>query len=104
MTKIDKIDLENIKLIIQESKIEGVAKIKIKKNDYEIEITSNKFTENNVSVQKFEKNAEPKEADNTNETINKIIYGTKKNTFEKNNKEKNIETKERRRWGKRKHY
>ena len=41
---------------------------------------------------------------NTNETINKIIYGTKKNTFEKNNKEKNIETKERRRWGKRKHY
>ena len=50
MTKIDKTDLENIKVIIKESKIEGVAKIKIKKNDYEIEITSNNFNENNVSM------------------------------------------------------
>ena len=41
MTKIDKTDLENIKLIVKESKINNVAKIKIKKNDYEIEITSN---------------------------------------------------------------
>jgi hypothetical protein len=43
MTKIDKTDLENIKLIVKESKINSVAKIKIKKNDYEIEITSNDF-------------------------------------------------------------
>ena len=64
MTKIDKTDLENIKLIVKESKINGVAKIKIKKNDYEIEITSNDFSENNVSVQKFEKNTEIKEVDN----------------------------------------
>ena len=70
MTKIDKTDLENIKLIIKESKINGVAKIKIKKNDYEIEITSNEFTENNVSVQKFEKNTEAKEIEKTNEVIN----------------------------------
>ena len=56
MTKIDKTDLENIKLIVKESKINSVAKIKIKKNDYEIEITSNDFVENNVSVQKTEKN------------------------------------------------
>ena len=56
MTKIDKTDLENIKLIVKESKINSVAKIKIKKNDYEIEITSNDFIENNVSVQKKEKN------------------------------------------------
>ena len=56
MTKIDKTDLENIKLIVKESKINSVAKIKIKKNDYEIEITSNDFVENNVSVQKIEKN------------------------------------------------
>ena len=61
MTKIDKTDLENIKLIVKESKINGVAKIKIKKNDYEIEITSNDFVENNVSVQKMEKNTEVKE-------------------------------------------
>ena len=70
MTKIDKTDLENIKLIIKESKIDGVAKIKIKKNDYEIEITSNNFTENNVSVQKFDKNIEAKDVENINEIIN----------------------------------
>ena len=70
MTKIDKTDLENIKLIVKESKINGVAKIKIKKNDYEIEITSNDFTGNNVSVQKFEKNTEAKEVENTNEIVN----------------------------------
>ena len=70
MTKIDKTDLENIKLIIKESKINGVAKIKIKKNDYEIEITSNEFAENNVSVQKFDKNTEVNEVENTNEVVN----------------------------------
>ncbi len=70
MTKIDKTDLENIKLIVKESKIDGVAKIKIKKNDYEIEITSNNFIGNNVSVQKFEKNTEVKDVDNANEVVN----------------------------------
>ena len=70
MTKIDKTDLENIKLIVKESKINSVAKIKIKKNDYEIEITSNNFVENNVSVQKKEKNTEVKEVENTNEDVN----------------------------------
>ena len=70
MTKIDKTDLENIKLIVKESKINGVAKIKIKKNDYEIEITSNDFTGNNISVQKLEKNTEVKEVENTNEVVN----------------------------------
>ena len=70
MTKIDKTDLENIKLIVKESKINSVSKIKIKKNDYEIEITSNNFVENNVSVQKKEKNTEVKEVENTNEVIN----------------------------------
>ena len=61
MTKIDKTDLDNIKLIIKESKINGVAKIKIKKNDYEIEITSNHFLEKNIDV---------KEVENKNEVIN----------------------------------
>ena len=70
MTKIDKTDLENIKLIVKESKINSVAKIKIKKNDYEIEITSNDFVENNVSLQKKEKNTEVKEVENTNNVVN----------------------------------
>ena len=69
MTKIDKTDLENIKLIVKESKINDISKIKIKKNDYEIEITSNEFSENNVSVQKFE-NTDIKEVDNANEVVN----------------------------------
>ncbi len=70
MTKIDKTDLENIKLIVKESKINSVAKIKIKKNDYEIEITSNEFVQNNVPVQKIQKNTEIKEVKNTNEVVN----------------------------------
>ena len=70
MTKIDKTDLENIKLIVKESKINSVAKIKIKKNDYEIEITSDDFTGKNVSVQKLEKNTEVKEVENLNEVVN----------------------------------
>ena len=70
MTKIDKTDLENIKLIVKESKINGVAKIKIKKNDYEIEITSSDFSDKNVPVQKFEKNTEVKEVDNAKEIVN----------------------------------
>ena len=69
MTKIDKTDLENINLIVKESKIDGIAKIKIKKNDYEIEITSNNFTDNNISIQKFDKNTEVKEVDHTNEIV-----------------------------------
>ena len=69
MTKIDKTDLENINLIIKESKIDGVAKIKIKKNDYEIEITSNNFNDNNISVQKIDKNNEVSQTDITNEVV-----------------------------------
>ena len=70
MTKIDKTDLENIKLIVKETKIIGVAKIKIKKNDYEIEITSNDFTGDNVAIQKIEKNTEVKDVENTNNVVN----------------------------------
>ena len=70
MTKIDKTDLENIKLIIKETKINSVSKLKIKKNDYEIEITSNDFMENSVSVPKLEKNTEVKEVDNAKEIVN----------------------------------
>ena len=40
MSKIDKTDIENIKLIIKEAKLGKLSKIKIKKNDYEIELSS----------------------------------------------------------------
>ena len=40
MSKIDKTDLENIKLITKEAKLSKLSKIKIKKGDYEIELSS----------------------------------------------------------------
>ena len=90
MTKIDKTDLENIKLITNESKISSVAKIKIKKNDYEIEITSIDFTKKNVSDKKFEKNTEIKEDKNIKQ--NKEKYEKYKMCLKTNtNKYKNLE-------------
>ncbi len=70
MTKIDKTDLENIKLIIKETKIDDVSKIKIKKNDYEIEITSKNFKENLPVIQRSEKISETKDLDNLDEVLN----------------------------------
>ena len=40
MTKIDKIDIENIKLITKETQLSNLSRIKIKKGDYEIELSS----------------------------------------------------------------
>ncbi len=43
MTKIDKTDIDNIKLIKKETKISKISRIKIKKGDYEIELSSEKL-------------------------------------------------------------
>ena len=40
MSKIDKTDIENIKLITKEGKLKNLSRIKIKKGDYEIELSS----------------------------------------------------------------
>jgi acetyl-CoA carboxylase biotin carboxyl carrier protein len=40
MTKIDKTDIDNIKVILDEAKIDNVSKFRIKKGEYEIEISS----------------------------------------------------------------
>jgi len=40
MTKIDKTDLDNIKIISKEAKLKNITSIKIKKGSYEIEISS----------------------------------------------------------------
>ena len=40
MTKIDKNDLENINFLKKELKLKNIQSIKIKKGDYEIEISS----------------------------------------------------------------
>ena len=70
MTKIDKKDIQNINLIVKETGINGVSKIKIKKNNYEIEITSDSFSSNNLSFQKIEKPAEKNETSEISENIN----------------------------------
>ena len=48
MTKIDKKDIENIKLIQEETKIGNISKVKIKKGDYEIEISSETLNSTNL--------------------------------------------------------
>ena len=40
MVKIDKIDIENIKLISKETKLKNINSVRIKKGNYEIEISS----------------------------------------------------------------
>ena len=52
MTKIDKNDLENIHLIKKELKLKNIQSIKIKKGDYEIEISSSENA-NNQKIQQI---------------------------------------------------
>ena len=51
MTKIDKNDLENINSIKKELKLKNIRSIKIKKGDYEIEISSNEDFSNQKNKQ-----------------------------------------------------
>jgi len=64
MSKLDKTDIENIKLITNETKIGKISKIKIKKGDYEIEISSEKLNisnpTNEVSLETSQKIHEEK--------------------------------------------
>ena len=64
MTKIDKTDIENIKLIIKETKIGNVSNFKIKKGDYEIEISSQALNTSNIIPEEkskiLQKNSEEK--------------------------------------------
>ena len=46
MTKIDKIDIENINFIKKELKLQNIRTIKIKKGDYEIKISTEEFSSN----------------------------------------------------------
>ncbi len=69
MTKIDKTDIENINIIIKETDIKNVSKIKIKKNDYEIEISSNNILSNNQVLQTYDRKTEKNEANEELEII-----------------------------------
>ena len=70
MTKIDKTDLQNIKLIVKETNLNGISKIKIKKNNYEIEICGNNFSNESLSSSIIEKPIEQKVSSDKEEVIN----------------------------------
>ncbi len=70
MTKIDKTDIQNIKLIIKETNLKKVSTIKIKKNNYEIEISSTEHSVKNDDTKNINNNLENKEIPTKNETIN----------------------------------
>ena len=62
MTKIDKTDIDNIKVILNEAKIDNVSKFRIKKGDYEIEISSEQLVKSintkEIKSQPVNKNSE----------------------------------------------
>ena len=72
MPKINKIDLENISLIKKEFKLKNLNTIKIKKGDYEIEISTSSSISNPIKAPIEIKN-------NQNEEIKEISKTTTKN-------------------------
>ena len=70
MSKIDKTDIQNVNLIIKETKLKNISRIKIKKNNYEIEITSSNFISSDSKININEKPIEVKENSIKNENIN----------------------------------
>ena len=70
MTKIDKTDLENIKILIKETKIGNISIIKIKKGNYEIEISSNSLFNTNENINEFKTQNKIKVQDNKENNIN----------------------------------
>jgi len=72
MTKIDKTDIDNIKVILNEAKIDNVSKFRIKKGEYEIEISSEQLVKSidtkEIKSQPIKKNEEGKiEVETSNE-------------------------------------
>ncbi|PPR49897.1 MAG: Biotin carboxyl carrier protein of acetyl-CoA carboxylase [Alphaproteobacteria bacterium MarineAlpha5_Bin5] len=70
MTKLDKTDLDNIKLILKETKISNISNFKIKKGNYEIEISSPTLKQITEIGQKIEKQSENKNKTKLDELIN----------------------------------
>ena len=71
MTKIDKTDIDNIKVILNEAKIDNVSKFRIKKGDYEIEISSEQLV-NSIDAKEVKSQPVNKSSEDTVEveTIN----------------------------------
>ena len=76
MSKIDKTDIENIKLITKEAKLSNLSRIKIKKGDYEIELSSESSSVIAPVSEKI-----PASNKKTSEAVNGIICGFGENGY-----------------------
>ena len=69
MAKIDKTDLENIQLISKETKLQNITSVRIKKGDYEIEISSLSNTKKQEFIQLHEGKTKQQKTQIIEETV-----------------------------------
>ena len=70
MVKIDKNDLENIQLISKETKIQNITSVRIKKGDYEIEISSLPNSKKQEFIQVSESKTKQQKTEIIEESVN----------------------------------
>ena len=69
MVKIDKTDIENIQLISKETKLQNINSVRIKKGDYEIEISSLSNTKKEEFIQLHENKTKQQKTQIIEETV-----------------------------------
>ena len=69
MAKIDKTDIENIQLISKETKLQNITSVRIKKGDYEIEISSLSNTKKQEFIQLHESKTKQQKTQIIEETV-----------------------------------
>ena len=70
MVKIDKTDIENIQLISKETKLQNINSVRIKKGDYEIEISSLPNSKKQEFIQVSESKTKQQKTQIIEETVN----------------------------------
>ena len=70
MAKIDKTDIENIQLISKETKLQNITSVRIKKGNYEIEISSQSNSTKQEFIQLHENKIKQQKDEIIEETVN----------------------------------
>ena len=70
MAKIDKTDIENIQLISKETKLQNITSVRIKKGNYEIEISSQSNSTKQEFIQLHENKTKHQKDEIIEETVN----------------------------------
>ena len=70
MAKIDKTDIENIQLISKETKLQNITSVRIKKGNYEIEISSLSNSTKQELIQLHENKTKPQKTEIIEKTVN----------------------------------